>query len=187
MATGMLQRPGMFGSTLLNGRRPAVSLPLGGSRKSAPSYTVCSANKQESEPLHVAKMATAALAASLLLSAALPEDALAARSGGRVGGSSFRSSAPRAAPRAAPSPRSSGPSVRNNNYYSAPPLVSPFGGYGYGYGGGGISMFPSFGVPLFYGGGIFNFLIFMFVASAVLGVVRNLAGRGRSNDDEFDD
>lgn len=106
MATGMLQRPGMFGSTLLNGRRPAVSLPLGGSRKSAPSYTVCSANKQESEPLHVAKMATAALAASLLLSAALPEDALAARSGGRVGGSSFRSSAPRAAPRAAPSPRS---------------------------------------------------------------------------------
>lgn len=55
----------------------------------------------------------------------------------------------------------SGPSVRNNNYYSAPPLVSPFGGYGYGYGGGGISMFPSFGVPLFYGGGIFNFLIFM--------------------------
>ena len=106
MTTGMLQRSGMFNTTLLNGRRPAVSLPLGGSRKSAPSYTVCSANKQESEPLHVAKMATAALAASLLLSAALPEDALAARSGGRVGGSSFRSSAPRAAPRAAPSPRS---------------------------------------------------------------------------------
>ena len=52
----------------------------------------------------------------------------------------------------------SGPSVRNYNYYSAPPLVSPYGGYGYG--GGGISMFPSFGVPLFYGGGIFNFLIF---------------------------
>ena len=26
-----------------------------------------------------------------------------------------------------------------------------------------------------------------FVASAVLGVVRNLASRGRSNDDEFDD
>ena len=47
----------------------------------------------------------ATLAASLLLGATLPEDALAARSGGRVGGSSFRSSAPRSAP--APSaPRS---------------------------------------------------------------------------------
>ena len=42
----------------------------------------------------------ATLAASLLLGAALPEDALAARSGGRVGGSSFRSSAPRSAPSA---------------------------------------------------------------------------------------
>lgn len=54
----------------------------------------------------------------------------------------------------------SGPSVRNYNYYSAPPLVGGYGGYGYGY-GGGISIFPSFGVPLFYGGGIFNILIFM--------------------------
>ena len=55
----------------------------------------------------------------------------------------------------------SGPSVRNYNYYSspAPPLVGGYGGYGYG--GGGISIMPSFGVPLFYGGGIFNFFIFM--------------------------
>ncbi|CAL5221088.1 g3215 [Coccomyxa viridis] len=148
--------------------------------------TVCGQKKQELEPLHVVKLASAALAASLLLSAAVPEDALAARSGGRVGGSSFRSSAPRAAPRAAPAPRSSGPAVRNyNNYYSAPPLVGGYGGYGYG--GGGISIMPSFGMPLFYGGGIFNFFVVMFVASAVLGVVRNLASRGRSNDDEFDD
>ena len=52
----------------------------------------------------------------------------------------------------------SGPSVRNYNYYSAPPLV---GGYGYGGYGGGLTLAPSFGVPLFYGGGFFNILIFM--------------------------
>ena len=55
----------------------------------------------------------------------------------------------------------SGPTVRNYNYYSAPapPLI---GGYGYGgYGGGGLTFAPSFGVPLFYGGGFFNILIFM--------------------------
>ena len=41
---------------------------------------------------------TAALAAALLLSAGSPDEALAARSGGRVGGSSFRSARPSPAP-----------------------------------------------------------------------------------------
>jgi hypothetical protein len=56
----------------------------------------------------------------------------------------------------------SGPTVRNYNYYSAPapPLIGGYGYGGYGY-GGGISLFPSFGVPIFYGGGLFNFFIFM--------------------------
>ncbi|CAL8468171.1 g7710 [Coccomyxa elongata] len=143
--------------------------------------------EQEGQWSLAPKLAAAALAASLLLSAVAPEDALAARSGGRVGGSSFRSSAP-SAPRSAPSaPRSSGPSVRNYNYYSAPPLVGGYGGYGYGgygYGGGGLSIFPA--APIFFGGGgLFNILIFMFVASTILGVVRNLFNRRR--DDEFDD
>ncbi len=54
----------------------------------------------------------------------------------------------------------SGPSVRNYNYYSAPPLVGGYGGYGYGYGGGGISLFPT--MPIFFGGGgLFNILILM--------------------------
>ena len=57
----------------------------------------------------------------------------------------------------------SGPAVRNYNYYSAPPLVGGYGGYGYG--GGGISIMPSFGMPLFYGGGIFNFFIVMVSSS----------------------
>ncbi|KAK9901550.1 hypothetical protein WJX75_001577 [Coccomyxa subellipsoidea] len=105
------------------------------------------------------------------------------QSGGRVGGSSFRSSAPRSAPSV---PRSSGPAVRNYNYYSAPPLVGGYGGYGYGYGGGGISLFPT--VPIFFGGGgLFNIIIFMFVASTVAGVVRNLFNRRRNDSDEFDD
>ncbi len=57
----------------------------------------------------------------------------------------------------------SGPSVRNYNYYSAPPLVGGYGGYGYGgygYGGGGLSIFPA--APIFFGGGgFFNIIIFM--------------------------
>jgi hypothetical protein len=56
--------------------------------------------QQPNMAVRFAKPVAAALAASLLLSAVVPEEALAARSGGRVGGSSFRSSAPRsAAPR----------------------------------------------------------------------------------------
>lgn len=105
MATCMLQRA-VLGSTSLNVRRPATSSPLGGCRRTACAVTVCSQKNQELETFHVAKLASAALAASLLLSAAVPGDALAARSGGRVGGSSFRSSAPRAAPRASPAPGS---------------------------------------------------------------------------------
>lgn len=43
----------------------------------------------------------------------------------------------------------SGPTIRNYNYHSySPPPV--YGGYGpgYGYGGGGITLMPSFGVPV---------------------------------------
>ena len=71
----------------------------------------------------------------------------------------------------------SGPSVRNYNYYSAPapPLI---GGYGYGGYGGGLTFAPSFGMPLFYGGGgFFNILIFMVrnAASTVLVDIGNLS------------
>ena len=69
----------------------------------------CAARKdKEAETGHtaspiVATHLAAALAASVMLGGAIfPEDALAARSGGRVGGSSGFRSAPRAAPRAAP-------------------------------------------------------------------------------------
>ena len=61
-------------------------------------------DEQQSLPVRLAGPAAAALLASMLLTATVPSEALAARSGGRAGGSSFRS-APRAMPRAAPSPR----------------------------------------------------------------------------------
>ena len=62
--------------------------------------------------------------------------------------------------------------MRNyNNYYSAPPLVGGYGGYGYG--GGGISIFPSFGVSPFYGGGIFNFFIVMVCNSYLVAYPRS--------------
>lgn len=66
---------------------------------------VCSAQQpRKDEPRSAASKlllpATAALAAALLVSAGTPDQALAARSGGRVGGSSFRSARPApAAPR----------------------------------------------------------------------------------------
>jgi hypothetical protein len=79
-------------------------------------------------------------------------------------------SAPRASAPRASAPRSSvgGGSVRNYNYYSAPPIVSP---YGYGMGmpfGGGIGFFPVFGL-----GSFFNIIIIMFFINIALQTVRS--------------
>jgi uncharacterized membrane protein len=76
----------------------------------------------------------------------------------------------------------SGPSVRNYNYYSAPPLVSP---YGFGvpfFGGGIVTPFPFFGI-----GTIFNIVILMFVLNVVLSVIRNFTNKGNNNDTWDDD
>ena len=101
MSATMLQRPAL-GQSVFRSKSVVLRCPAPVFRKTASTVTTCSSKKQEIESVHVAKLAGVAFAASLLLSAVVPEDALAARSGGRVGGSSFRSSAPRAAP----SPRS---------------------------------------------------------------------------------
>lgn len=120
-----------------------------------------------------------ALVASLLVNAASPEEAFAARSGGRVGGSSF-SSRPRSAPRAAPR---SGPTY---NYYSAPPLVSPYGGFGFGFpffGGGLVAPFPLFGI-----GSLFNIMILFFILNVVLTAIKNFTNSDdRRKDDSWDD
>ena len=115
-----------------------------------------------------------------------PDEALAARSSGRVGGSSFRS--------AAPSRSYSGGGSRG---YAAPPLV---GGYGYGYGGMGYSSFMPpviIGAPMvgFGGfgflGGLFQFFIIATVLNAVLAAVANGLGKGKDGssgrDDQGDD
>ena len=131
-----------------------------------------------SSPSFAGAALSAAFIASVLF-AATPDEALAARSGGRVGGSSF-SSRPRAAPRAAPR---SGPSY---NFYSAPPLVSPYGGYGFGlpfFGGGIVAPMPFFGI-----GAIFNIMIVLIIVNVVLTTIRNFTnGNDRRNDDSWDD
>ncbi|HEY9672326.1 MAG TPA: DUF1517 domain-containing protein [Waterburya sp.] len=94
------------------------------------------------------------------------DNALAARSGGRIGGGSFR------APSRTYSPPSSG-------------YRSPSGGYGYGYGypGGGFG-FP-FLLPFFgFGGGfgsIFGILIFFALANFLVQTFRRV-GEGGDND-----
>lgn len=88
--------------------------------------------------------------------------------------------------RSAPSmPRSSGPSVRNYNYYSAPPLISSYGGYGFGmpfFGGGIVAPFPLFGI-----GSLFNIILVMFVINIVLQTVRGFTSGGSRKDDDEDD
>lgn len=88
-------------------------------------------------------------------------NALAARSGGRIGGGSFR----------APT-----------RTYRAPSRTAPapVGGYGYGYGGGGIG-FP-FLLPFFgFGGGfggLFTILIFIAIANFLVKAVRSAGVTG---------
>ena len=134
---------------------------------------------EETKGNMIGKSAVIALmsAALVLGSFASPDDALAARSGGRVGGSSGFSSR-RSMPRAAP-----GPSVRNYNYYSAPPLVSP---YGFGmpfFGGGIVAPFPLFGL-----GSIFNIMILLFMINVAVNVISSFTNAKRGDkEDRWDD
>jgi uncharacterized membrane protein len=138
---------------------------------------------EESSAVAQKQQRAAALFAAVLLatSAVNVDDAFAARSGGRVGGSSF-SSARRM--RSAPLPPRAGSSVRNYNYYSAPPLVSP---YGFGmpfFGGGIVAPFPFFGI-----GSLFNIMILLFMANVAISVVSNITngGKGDRKSDRWDD
>lgn len=64
-----------------------VALPARSARAGARKI-VCSARK--TEQTSVAQPMVAAVAAALLMGAAMPDNALAARSGGRVGGTASR-------------------------------------------------------------------------------------------------
>ena len=125
----------------------------------------------------------ALLASTLILSAplAMPDDAWAARSSGRMGGSSFRS-APRSAPRV------SAPRGGTTNVYVAPPL----GGYGMGMGMG--YGFPSIFMPFGFGFGGFSLISTIFqlfvvvtllqIAFAFFSGISSGGAGGRDKDDE---
>lgn len=147
----------------------------------------CSAQKEtEQSILEKAKIPAIAVLAAALMLAGTPDEALAARSGGRMGGSGF-SSRPRSAPSMPrSSPGASGGGVRNYNYYSAPPIVSPYG-YGMPMFGGGIGFFPVFGL-----GSFFNILIVMFFINIALQTVKNFTNgqdgdKKNTRSDEEDD
>jgi uncharacterized membrane protein len=92
------------------------------------------------------------------------DNALAARSGGRIGGGSFR------APSRTYSPPSSG--------YRSPSAYG--GGYGYGYPGGGIGfpfLFPFFGIGGGFGG-LFGILIFFALANFLMQTFRRMGEVG---------
>lgn len=111
------------------------------------------------------------LVCALVSGAVIPEEALAARSGGRMGGSSFRSRAPSM-------PRGGG-SYRQYNYYSSPRIAPPLvGGYGYGF-------MPSFFFPIGFGG-IFNIFITLFIVSSVFNAIKSFQQR-KDDEDDFDD
>merc|ERR1712087_80469 len=140
------------------------------SSKNSPSTLKAHAHASKSQSKAIG-LALAALIASS--GGVMVDEAMAARSGGRVGGSSFRS-----APRASTSSRRSGGGSYGS--YVAPPVM----GYGYG-----VPMMPGFGYgygfsPFFFGGGIFQFMIFLFVINSVLNVLSSV---GKNNDKDGDD
>ncbi|KAH9296979.1 hypothetical protein KI387_028661, partial [Taxus chinensis] len=137
----------------------------------------------------LAKMAVAALAAGVLIIGSTG-DAMAAKSGGRVGGQAFRSSRPPSS-----APRSSGPRINNSraNVFINPPVAPPiFGGYGFGtpfFGGWGWSPFSFFApgpsVAIGFGGGL-EFFGLLLVLAFVGNTIRNLFNRDDYDDDYFD-
>ncbi|GAU35235.1 hypothetical protein TSUD_205110 [Trifolium subterraneum] len=139
------------------------------------------------------KLAMIAVAAGVLTFGPISvnvDDALAAKTGGRIGGQSFRSSAPRPS-----SPRINNNNNSRTNIYINPRVAPPLGGgYGYGgvpyYGGGwGWSPFSFFApgpsVAVGIGGGFDTILLFMFFGAAAAVVRRFFGSRNVDDDDDY--
>lgn len=147
---------------------------------------VCQATPEHDNKLKHAALAGVVASALLLGSAVMPDEALAARSGGRVSSSSFssRKAAPRAAPRS---------STTVNSYSTtvvAPPVV---GGFGYGYGMpffGGWGFGPTFIMPFPFMGGLLQIMFLLLIVNVVFGIVKgaiNAAGSAtKKKDDDWD-
>lgn len=130
----------------------------------------------------LAKIAVVAFAAGVLVIGSAG-DAMATRSGGRVGGQAFRSSPP---PKSAPRINNS-----RTNVFINPPVAPPiFGGYGFGtpfFGGWGWSPFsfvPGPSVAIVGGG--FDFFGLLLVLAFVGSIVRNFFRRNDGDDDFYD-
>merc|ERR1712216_896952 len=125
------------------------------------------------------KALVTALCGILLTSTALPEESLAARSGGRVGGRAFRSAPrPRASPRASPR---MGSSRMGGTTYVAPPLVGGHGGYGFN---------SFFAPPIFFFspfGSIFQIFLLFLAVQAVLSFGESFRTKGGFKDDDADE
>ncbi|CAJ2649790.1 unnamed protein product [Trifolium pratense] len=149
--------------------------------------------RKKNEKNKLGKLAMIAVAAGVLTFGSISvnvDDALAAKTGGRIGGQSFRSSAPRPS-----SPRINNNNNSRTNIYINPRVAPPLGGgYGYGgvpyYGGGwGWSPFSFFApgpsVAVGVGGGFDTILLFMFFGAAAA-VVRRFFGSRNVEDDDDD-
>lgn len=130
----------------------------------------------------LAKMAVVAFAAGVLVIGSAG-DAMATRSGGRVGGQAFRSSPP---PKSAPRINKS-----RTNVFINPPVAPPiFGGYGFGtpfFGGWGWSPFSFVPGPSVAIVGVgFDFFGLLLVLGLVGSIVRNFSRRNDDEDDFYD-
>lgn len=145
---------------------------------------VCQAHQQKPEKPedHVNKFAlpVATLVASALVCGAIvPEEALAAKSGGRVGGSSFKSRRVQT---------SAAPRTTVNNVVVAPGVAAPPVYAGYGYGSPfGFSIMPTFVMPFPFFGGLLQIFLLMAVVSVVFNVIRGIAAASSSNNNKKDD
>ncbi|GFH23776.1 hypothetical protein V8C86DRAFT_2604551 [Haematococcus lacustris] len=148
---------------------------------------LCRAAQQDSESRMALPLA-ALVAAAMLTGSAIPSEALAAKSSGRVGGTSgFKS---RKMEAAAPSQQQT--TVINNTTVLAPaPVMAPPLIGGFGYGGFGYSFMPSFVLPFPFMGGILQIFLVVTVVSIIFNVIKGVfaatVSASKKNDDGWGD
>eukprot|EP00195_Chlamydomonas_chlamydogama_P013807 CAMPEP_0202898704 /NCGR_PEP_ID=MMETSP1392-20130828/7155_1 /ASSEMBLY_ACC=CAM_ASM_000868 /TAXON_ID=225041 /ORGANISM="Chlamydomonas chlamydogama, Strain SAG 11-48b" /LENGTH=176 /DNA_ID=CAMNT_0049584707 /DNA_START=81 /DNA_END=611 /DNA_ORIENTATION=- len=146
---------------------------------------VCRAQNTENDVVRkaVALPLASMVAAALVAGAVVPDEALAAKSSGRVSGSSGFSS--RKVQKAAPSTSTT---VNNTTVVMAPPVYSPpmFSPFGFSP-FGGFSIMPTFVMPVPFLGGILQFMFLAMIASVIFGVIRGIASSASSSQKKKDD